>query len=86
MDADTITLEFLSRQLQRVLDRMNAFEQNIPLQLKAMDARLTQVDARLAQVDARLAQVDPRFDQLDLKFQRIEESLDAIGRERPRKA
>jgi archaellum component FlaC len=72
MDPDTVTLELLGRQLQRVLDRMNAFEQNIPLQLKAMDARLDQMNAQFKLFDAR-------FDQQDLKFQRIEESLDAIA-------
>jgi hypothetical protein len=79
MDPDTVTLELLGRQLQRVLDRMNAVEQNIPLQLKAMDARLDQMDARLDQMNAQFKLFDARFDQQDLKLQRIEESLDAIA-------
>jgi peptidoglycan hydrolase CwlO-like protein len=79
MNADTVTLELLGRQLQRVLDHMNAFEQNIPLRLKAMDARLDQMDAQLDQMNTRFKLLDARFDQQDLKFQRIEESLDAIA-------
>jgi ABC-type transporter Mla subunit MlaD len=86
MDTEVITLEWLGRTLQRVLDRVNAFEQNIPLQLKGMsgqlrtlDAQLAAMDNRLGSVDAHLQLLDSRLDQQDLKFRRIDESLDAIG-------
>ena len=70
--SNPITLELLDHQLQRVQDHINAFEQTISLQLKAMDARLDQMDAKLKLIDVRL-------DQQDLKFQRVEERLDAIA-------
>lgn len=83
---DTVTLELLGRMIQRVFDRLNAFEQNIPLQLKgmsaqlaAMDSRLGAMDNRLGAMDAHLQLIDNRLDQQDLKFRRIDESLDAIA-------
>ena len=72
VDSNPITLELLDHQLQRVQDHINAFEQTISLQLKAMDARLDQMDAKLKLIDVRL-------DQQDLRFQRVEERLDAIA-------
>ena len=64
VNSNPITLELLDHQLQRVQDHINAFEQTISLQLKAMDARLDQMDAKLKLIDVRL-------DQQDLKFQRV---------------
>ena len=40
VDSNPITLELLDHQLQRVQDHINAFEQTISLQLKAMDASI----------------------------------------------
>ena len=61
----------MKRDLDVVVERIDA-------RFERVDARFDRVDARFEQVDARFVQVDARFDQMDARFDAMDARFDAM--------
>ena len=62
----------MKRDLDVVVERIDARFERVDARFDRVDARFAQVDARFVQVDARFEQMDARFDAMDAKFEGLE--------------
>ena len=65
-------LAYLTRQFNRLGDRMGSIEQRQARLEERVDERFKRVDDRFARMNERM---DERFDRMDERFERVEESL-----------
>ena len=68
-------LAYLTRQFNRLGDRMGSIEQRQARLEERVDERFKRVDDRFARMNERM---DERFDRMDERFERIEESLSQL--------
>ena len=68
----------MKRDLDVVVERIDARFERVDARFDRVDARFEQVDARFEQVDARFVQVDARFEQMDARFEQMDARFDAM--------
>ena len=66
---------YLTRQFNRLADRMGNLEQRQARLEERVDKRFDLVDQRFVHVDQRFGYIDQRFDQMEERFDRLEKSL-----------
>lgn len=64
-----ITLEFLSRQLDRVLDRLGAMEDQMTVQT----ATISRLDATVGGLTTELRALSRRLDRIDVRVRKLED-------------
>lgn len=66
-----ITLEFISRQLDRVLDRLGAMEDQMTVQT----ATISRLDATMGGVTTELRALNRRLDRIDTRVRKLEDGV-----------
>ena len=68
----------MKRDLDVVVERIDARFERVDARFDRVDARFEQVDARFVQIDARFEQMDARFVQVDARFEQMDARFDAM--------
>jgi len=68
----------MKRDLDVVVERIDARFERVDARFDRVDARFEQVDARFVQIDARFEQMDARFEQMDARFDAMDAKFEGL--------